>query len=274
MLIDTHAHITFREYDKDAEDVIRRALFSDTYVINASSNYKTSLAAVKLAKKYDKGIWAMIGCHPDDLVQEDFDHDKYFKLAKSSSKVVAIGEVGLDFFRLPEDKKLAEQVKEKQISVFKQFLKLANELDLPLVLHCRGEANDPYGAYDLMLEILDQQQTTNNQQLKGVIHCFGGNLEQAKKFLDLGFYIGFTGIISFKNAKELQAIAQEIPLDKILIETDAPFLAPEPFRGQRNEPSYVKYVCQKIADLKGISFEEAEKATFDNAVKLFKLLNG
>jgi TatD DNase family protein len=270
MIIDSHAHLTFKEYSEDLEDVIARSLSSDTQIINASSNYETSVMAVDLAKKYD-GMWAVVGCHPDDLsLSKSIEQEDFKKLANSSPKVVGVGEVGLDFYRLPADKNEAEKIKQKQIEAFKQFIGLAQELNLPLVLHSRGEPNDPYGAYDLMLEILGKWQMANGK-LKGVIHCYGGNLGQAKKFLDLGFYIGFTGIVTFKNAKELQAIVKEIPLDKILIETDAPFLAPEPFRGQRNEPAYVKYVAQKIADLKEISFEEVTKATYENTCRLFNL---
>ncbi|MCX6743895.1 MAG: TatD family hydrolase [Candidatus Parcubacteria bacterium] len=277
MLIDSHAHITFKEYENDSEDVIKRSLDSGTQIINASNNYETSVMAVELAAKHD-GIWALVGCHPDDLDLENFNLEKYRKLAQSSKKVVGIGEVGLDYYRLDKD---AAEIKLEQKETFIQFIQLAQELNLPLVLHCRGTKNDPYGAYDEMLEILKdevlpslklrQAGRSSKSEVKGVIHCFGGNLEQAKQFLDLGFYVGFTGIVTFKNAKEIQAIVKEVPIDRILVETDAPFLAPEPYRGKRNEPSYIKYVAQKIAELKGLSFVEVEKDTYDNTCKLFKL---
>lgn len=267
MLIDSHAHITFKEYADDLEDVVKRSFDSGVQIINASNNYETSVMAVELAQKYE-GMWAFVGCHPDDLGSEEFNIEKYRKLAQSSKKVVGIGEVGLDYFRLVVD---SDKIKLQQKKVLAEFIELARELGLPLVLHCRGAKDDPYGAYDEMLEILSQKSKVKSQKLEGVIHCFGGNLEQAKGFLDLGFYIGFTGIVTFKNAKEIQQIAKEIPLDRILIETDAPFLAPDPYRGQRNEPSYVKYVCRKIAELRGLSFEEVEKATYENTVKLFNL---
>lgn len=266
MLIDSHAHITFKEYQSDLDDVISRSVSSGTQIINASNNYETSAMAVALAEKHE-GMWAVIGCHPDDLDNEKFDLEKYKQLAKLSKKVVGIGEVGLDYYRLAEG---SEQIKLEQKEVFKQFIDLAKELDLPLVLHCRGTKDNPYGTYDEMLDILGQWRIANGK-LSGVIHCYGGNLEQAKKFLDLGFFFGFTGIVTFKNAKEIQTIAKEVPLDRILIETDSPFLAPDPYRGQRNEPSYVKYVCQKIAELKGLSFEEVAKTTYENTCKLFKL---
>lgn len=266
MLIDSHAHLTFKDFESDQEDVIKRTLASDTQIINASNNLETSAMAIELAEKHE-GIWALVGCHPDDL-EADFEITEYKQLAQSSKKVVGIGEVGLDYYRLEQG---SDQIILKQKEVFKQFINLAQELDLPLVLHCRGTKDDPFGAYDEMLDILKSEVRRMKYEARGVIHCYGGNLEQVKKFLDLGFYVGFTGIITFKNAKEVQTIAKEIPLDRILVETDAPFLAPEPYRGQRNEPSYVKYVCQKIADLKGLSFGEVAKATYENTCKLFKL---
>lgn len=269
MLIDSHAHLNFKEYEDEIEDVIKRSLVSNTQIITIGSNLESSQKGVEIADEHD-GMWAVIGCHPDDI-GERIELRAFAKLAESSNKVVGIGEVGLDFFRLPADHKEARENRELQIRAFKDFIKLSNDLCLPLVLHCRGEAKDPYAAYDLMLEILCSQPTAQSPKTIGVIHCFGGNLEQAKMFIDLGFYIGVTGIVTFKNSKELQAIVKQIPLDKILIETDAPFLTPEPHRGEKNEPSFVQFVARKIAEVKGLTFEEVEKATYANTVKLFKL---
>jgi len=291
MLIDSHAHINFKEYEAELNDVIQRSLDNKTWLINVGSNYESSQKAIEIAKKFGLGVWAAVGLHPIHLIKdieektefagqetsfftpkEKFDYDKYYQLVKSSDRVVGLGETGLDFFRLADEKHPLAKVKEIQINVFREFIKLAKEIDLPLILHCRGEEKDPLVAYDTMLDVLRLE--IGDWRLgkgKGVIHCFGGTLDHALKFIDLGFYIGITGIVTFKNAKELQQIAQEIPLETILIETDAPFLAPEPYRGQKNEPSYVQYVAQKIADLKHLTFEEVGKQTFDNACKLFKL---
>jgi len=291
MLIDSHAHINFKEYDAELDDVIQRSLDNKTWLINVGSNYESSQKAVEIANKFVLGVWAAVGLHPIHLIkdieektefagqetsfftpQEKFGYKKYYELAKSSEKVVGLGETGLDFFRLADNKHPLAKVKETQINVFREFIKLAKETDLPLILHCRGDEKDPLAAYDTMLDVLRLEiGDWRLGKVRGVIHCFGGNLEHARKFIDLGFYIGFTGIVTFKNAKELQQIAKEIPLDKILIETDSPFLAPDPYRGQRNEPSYVQYIAQKIADLKELTFEEVEKQTFDNTSKLFKL---
>jgi TatD DNase family protein len=285
MLIDSHAHINFQGYAAELNDVVQRSFDNKTWIINVGSNYETSQKAIDIAKNFGKGIWAVIGCHPIHLVKdvtekasfggeehsfftpkEEFNYNKYLNLAQSSDRVVGIGETGLDLFRISDENYSIEKIKEIQLDIFKQFIKLAKQLDLPLVLHCRGEEKDPYGAYDLLLDTLETE-----DYHKGVIHCYGGTKTQARKFLDLGFYLGFTGIVTFKNAKELQEIAQETPLDKILIETDAPFLAPEPYRGQKNEPYFVRYIAQKIADLQELTFAEVEKQTFNNAVKLFKI---
>jgi TatD DNase family protein len=289
MLIDTHAHLNFGIFADSLDDVVGRTLDNNTYVIIIGSNYETSQRAIEIAEKYD-GVWAVIGCHPEHLVEdieekvifegeekilkikkEIFDYKKYFDLAKSSKKVVGIGEMGLDFYYLKPEKHDIEKAKELEIDVFKQFIKLAKELNLPLVLHCRGEEGKNYEAYDLMLKILSSELGALGSEPKGVIHCFGGSLEQAKKFIDLGFYVGFTGIVTFKNAKELQEIAKVLPLDKILTETDSPYLAPVPFRGKVNEPSYVRYVAEKIAELKNINNKTVEEQTFKNAKALFQI---
>ena len=291
MLIDSHAHINFKEYDAELDDVVQRSLDNKTWLINVGSNYESSQKAVEIANKFGLGVWAAIGLHPIHLIKdieeksefdgqetvfftskEKFAYDKYLELAKSSDKVVALGETGLDFFRLADVKHPLAKVKEMQINVFRKFIKLAKETDLPLILHCRGEEKDPLAAYDTMLEVLKLELGDwRSEGNRGVIHCFGGTLGHALKFIDLGFYIGFTGIVTFKNAKELQEIVRQIPLAKILVETDAPFLAPDPYRGKRNEPTFVRYVVQKIADLKQMTFEDVEKATFENTSSLFKL---
>jgi TatD DNase family protein len=300
MLIDSHAHLNFDEYKDELGDVIQRSFNCNTQIITVGSNFATSQKAITIAEQH-QGIWAVIGCHPIHFIKEIeekavfngqevsftapkeiFDYQKYYNLAKSSPKVVGIGEVGLDFFRLADSQYPIERIKEIQTANFKNFIELAMELDLPLVLHCRGEEKKPFEAYDLMLDILETELNKGGGQADGstkltmtaspgVIHCFGGTLEQARKFIDLGFYIGFTGIVTFKNARDLQGIVKEIPLNRILVETDAPFLAPEPYRGQRNEPAYVRYVAQKIAELKNIPFIEVEKISYNNTVKLFKL---
>ncbi|OGY44654.1 MAG: hypothetical protein A3B89_04195 [Candidatus Buchananbacteria bacterium RIFCSPHIGHO2_02_FULL_40_13] len=284
MLIDSHCHINFSAYKNDAQAVIGRALASDTWLINIGSQYSTSVRTIKIAENYHQGVYAVVGLHPihlvDDITEsvvidgqkqgittkrEEFDYDKYKALAKSSTKVVGLGETGLDYFYFNEAVD-TEAHKKIQRKVFTDFIKLGQELNLPLVIHARGSKNDHYGVYDDVLEILRATGV-----FFGVAHCFGGNLRQAQEFIKLGFYIGFTGLVTFKSqAEEVQSIVKELPLDKILIETDAPFLSPEPYRGQRNEPAYVKLVAQKVAELKNLPISEVSDATFNNAKNLFK----
>jgi len=286
MLIDSHCHINFNAYREDADEVISRSLDNNIWIINIGSQWSTSVRTVKIAEKYEKGVYAVVGLHPihlnDDITEsvmidgvkheittrrEEFNYNKYRELAQSSKKVVGLGEVGLDYYYFKESINIEEH-KKIQKDVFKKFIEMGAELDLPLVVHCRGTKEDPYGAYDDILEIVKR----SDKKIKGVVHCFGGNIKQAREFIDLGFYIGFTGIVTFsKKAEEIQEIAKAIPLDRILVETDAPFLSPEPYRGKRNEPMYVKFVAEKIASLRGISVEDIEMATVENTKKFFNL---
>jgi TatD DNase family protein len=307
MLVDSHCHINFISYKADGDEVIKDFLRENYALVVVGSQESTSLRAIEYANKYERGVYASVGLHPIDLVdeaedtivmdgepytfknrQEDFDQEKYRQLAQSSPKVVAIGEVGLDYYyfdKFPKDK--WPEFKLKQEEALRGFIALAEELDKPIIFHGRdpknggadvellGLADDQgvggvdYGAYGDMLRIV-KDEISKGRKVRGVIHCFGGNLEQAKEFEKLGFYIGFTGIITFKKKVEkLQEIVKEIPLGKILIETDAPFLSPEPYRGKRCLPQYVEFVAKKVAELKGVSYEEVAEVTTANARKLF-----
>lgn len=275
MLIDTHAHLNFNAFKKDSEAIIKDCLENNIWIINVGSQYSTSKRAVEIATRYEKGVYAAVGLHPIHLTEtevdeeeinfntkaEKFDTEKYKELVKNN-KVVAIGETGLDFYHIKRDD---AETQEKQKETFLQQLKLAKEVNLPVILHCRD-------AYEEMLEIL---KLADSQQLLasgGVIHCFGGNLEQAKEFINFGFYIGITGIITFgKKAATLEEIVKKVKLKHILIETDCPYLAPEPYRGRRNQPQYVEWVARKVAEIKEISYNEVKETTFQNAINLFKL---
>jgi TatD DNase family protein len=288
MLVDSHCHINFISFKDDADKVIKDFLANNYALIIVGSQDSTSRRAVEYADKYERGVYAAVGLHPIDLIadaqdtvvmdgvpytfksrQEDFDRKKYRLLTLSSKKVVALGEVGLDYYF---DKYSPEQIagyKAKQAEVFREFISLAEELDLPLIIHCRGEKKDPYGAYDDLFDILDKE-IAAGRKVRGVVHCFGGNQEQAEEFLSLGLYLGFTGIITFKKkAEELQLVAKITPWEKILVETDAPFLSPEPHRGERNLPQYVEFVCRKLAELKNIEYQEAAQITTNNTRALF-----
>src|SRR3989338_1326442 len=289
MLIDTHAHLNFNAYKDDGHEVIRRALDKNIWLINVGSQNTTSTRAVKIANQYEKGIYAAIGLHPIHLSEtevdeeeikfqsreEKFTENKYQELLDNNKKIVAVGEIGLDYFNIPKSTTM-DEVKKIQKQEFIKQLQFAAKNNLPVILHCRGSKKNPSDAYQDLINILKIQTThyklpTTNYplQIKGVIHCFGGSLEIAEQFIKLGFYLGFTGIITYKNAESVSDIAKQAPLEKILVETDCPYLAPDPHRGERNEPAYVEYVARKIAIIKNISFEKVADATTQNAKKLF-----
>ncbi len=255
MLIDTHAHLNFPAFKNDAEEVIKRSLNNNVWLINVGSQYGTSKRAVEIAEEYKEGVYAAIGLHPI-YSKDGFQYEKYKELAESK-KVVAVGEIGLDY--------KAEYVlfKEKQKEVFLKQIDLTRELDLPIIFHCRMAHHD-------LLDIIDAN-------LRGVIHCFTGTWEEAQRYLEMGFYLGFNGIIFKLNLDE---IIQKAPLEKILVETDCPFLTPpqeegpasaKSSAGKRNEPFFVKYVAEKIAKIKGLGYKEISRVTTENAKKLFKI---
>lgn len=279
--IDAHSHVNIRAYHNDAQAVIMRALDDGTGVLAVGTEHQTSAFAVQLAERHE-GIWAVIGLHPSHLfpnyhdtnesekeVIETFNPEYYRELAKSSKKVVGIGECGLDYYRLPEQLDVTE-VKRVQQEVLRQHLDLALELDLPVMFHCRD-------AHDDLARILEEYAAAK-KTIRGDIHCFTGTLAEAQRYLVLGLYVSFTGVITYKpraadraKGETLQDVARQIPLDRMLIETDAPYLAPMPHRGERNEPALVSLVAAQIAVLKGISTEEVERTTMENTKRLFRL---
>jgi len=278
MLIDTHAHLNFSAYKEDFEEVIKRTLENDVWAINVGTQYNTSKKAVEIAEKHEKGVYAAIGLHPIHLDtglvkmkldqeeiafnsrEEDFDYEKYKKLTQSE-KVVAIGEIGLDYYYKPKTRRRLELFKEKQREVLLKQLNLAKELNLPVIFHCRMAHQD-------LIEILSENSEIRPQ--KAVAHGFVGTTEQLQEYLKMGFYIGFNGII-FKTIEGInfEENIKNTPLDKILIETDCPYLTPPQAEG-RNEPVYIKYVAEKIAKIDNLSFEEIAKITTENAKNLFK----
>lgn len=297
-MFDTHSHVNFNNYKKDSSEIINDCLDKNIRLIVVGSQYDTSARAVQMAGNYEKGVYAAIGIHPIHLTQtevteeefafksreEKFDKERYSELLRGFppfakgergilKKIIAIGEIGLDYFHIPAGRDLLE-IKEIQKEGLIPQLEFAKENNLPVILHCRGAKDEPYGAYYDLLKILNKftVKCKNAERLRGVIHCFVGNFEIAKKFLDLEFYVGFTGIITFKNASsELLEAVRNIPLNKILIETDCPYLSPEPHRGERCVPQYAEFTLRKVAEIKGVSFEEAERQTDKNAEELFRI---
>ncbi|MDO8592716.1 MAG: TatD family hydrolase [bacterium] len=277
MLIDTHAHVNFNAFKADADEVIRRALASDTWMILVGAETKTSRRALDYANKYEKGVYAAVGLHPmhthaqpaagDDYDfttrEENFSYDVYEKLAQFK-KTVAVGEIGLDYYQLDAATGLA-RVKQKQKEVFLEQLKLARNLKLPVIIHCRQ-------AHDDMLEILKDFRKTYQADLPkdkawGVMHCFSGDEELAWQYFLLGLNISFTGLITF--SAQWDDLIRRLPNDKFMLETDCPYMTPEPFRGQRNEPVLVKKVAERIAAIKNLSWERIAEISTANARGLF-----
>ncbi|OGN00894.1 MAG: hypothetical protein A3I26_00590 [Candidatus Yanofskybacteria bacterium RIFCSPLOWO2_02_FULL_43_10] len=259
-IFDSHCHPQMAQYNKDREEVIRRALEKGVFMICVGTDLETSRQAIELAQKHE-GVWATVGLHPNDNLNEKFEPEKYRELLQQE-RVVAFGEIGLDYYRTekPEDQKFQKER-------FIQQLELAKELKKPLILHCRdGKSGSTGPAYRDMIEILSRGYVING----GVMHSFTGTTEEARQFLDLGLYLGFNGIITF--ARQYDNIVREVPLERILLETDAPYLTPEPHRGKRNEPAYVIEVAKKIAELKNEPFEKVVEQTTKNCRKLFGLL--
>jgi TatD DNase family protein len=260
MLFDSHAHLNFKAFKDDYRQVIKRCQENNVWMINVGSQYETSKKAIEIAEKYDKGVYAAVGLHPIHVEDENFDYEKYSDLAKNP-KVVAIGETGLDYYRDKNNPSTSFRASQKEI--FLKHLELARELNKPVIIHCREAHRD-------LTEILKIETQKLKANSRGVIHCFTGNQKQAEKYLELGFYLGFTGIITYSS--DYDEIIKNLPLDKILIETDSPYLTPIPFRDQRNEPSYVKYVAEKIATLKNLPLEKIAEQTTNNALKLFSIM--
>ena len=255
---DSHAHLDDEKFNDDREEIIEK-IHNDEIenFVSAGYSLEGSKKAVELSKKYEF-IYATCGISPNDIPQTE---DELWKdlaeisnLVKKNNKVVAIGEIGLDYYWNKENKKLQKQVFIEQID-------LANKLNLPIVIHTR----------EAIMDTLDILKNVRKTVKPGVFHCCPLNIELVKEAIKLGFYISFAGPVTFKSSKNAESVIKEVPLDKILIETDSPYLSPEPHRGQRNDCRNVKYVAQKIADLKGISLEEIAKQTYENAMKIFEI---
>ena len=277
MLFDTHAHVNFQGFKDDANEVIQRSLEAEIWINNVGTQKDTAKAAVLMAEQYPEGVFATVGLHPIHTYsqhvdeeeskfktrEETFDYD-YYKALALNPKVVGIGETGLDYFRLPEGVSI-EEVKKLQVPAFEEQLKLANELDKALVIHCRPSVNTQ-DEYEDLIEIL---KTTPPKRFE--IHSFTSNWKICEKFLELDAYIGMNGIVTFDKTGVLKEVVEKCPLDKIVLETDAPYLAPAPYRSKRNEPAYVRYIAEFIAQTKGVSVEEVEEQTTKNARELFKV---
>lgn len=261
-LVDTHAHPQMGEYQSDREAMIRRAFDQGIGMIVIGTTVADSLEGLRLAEQYPNDpIWAAVGVHPTDSDLGDI-HPAQLAALGAGPKVVAIGECGLDYFRLEPDDMESRQL---QSDVFEQHLLLAGQRNLPVIIHTR-DRKDVYAAYDDVLALL-----TRHQVKHFVMHCYSGDWERAEQFLDLGGYLSFTGILTFPKSEMMQDVARRTPDDRIMVETDAPFLAPEPHRGKRNEPMYVRFVAEHLATLRSQSMEDIVSATTANARRLFSI---
>ncbi len=273
--IDIHAHTNFKAFDEDRKETIERALNAGVMVMNVGTQIDTSRKAVEMANEFNEGVYAIIGLHPihtgasyHDVKElgeegkaftsrgEEFNADAYRALLRDP-KVVAIGECGLDYYRC------TEETIAKQKEAFIGQIKLANEFKKPLMLHIRNNPEDKtHDAYSDSLELLKQY-----AEVKGDVHFFAGSLEIAKAFVDFGFTISFTGVLTFTH--DYDEVVKAIPLEMIMTETDSPYITPVPYRGKRNEPMHVREVVKRIAEIKGLSEEETAKILFANAKRVF-----
>ncbi|TFB21049.1 YchF/TatD family DNA exonuclease [Filobacillus milosensis] len=254
MLFDTHVHLNADQFMEDREEVIQRALDEGVnQMVVVGFDRKTIPLAIEIAEEHDF-IYAAVGWHPVDAIDMTDEDLAWIEELSNHPKVVAIGEMGLDYHwdKSPHD---------VQKDVFRKQIQLAKKVNMPIIIHNREATED-------IVQILKEE---NAQECGGIMHCYNDVVEYAKECLDLGFYISLGGPVTFKNATDPKIVAEEVPLDRLLIETDCPFLAPHPNRGKRNEPAYVKLVAEKIAELKGVTLEEVAEQTTKNAKNVFSI---
>lgn len=272
---DIHSHLNFSQYDADREEVIRKMKEEKVWTITVGVDLETSKEAVALAEKHE-GIFSSIGIHPieessevralRDAKEERFDEAEFAKLV-SSPKVVAIGECGLDYSRLASSELESAKSKDGQKKLFEQQIDFAVKYDKPLMIHCRSSLRTSNDGYEDALEILKSKQKIHGEKVRGNFHFFTSPIEVAKRCLEIGFTVSFTGPITFVS--DYEDIVRYVPLNMMMAETDAPFAAPAPFRGRRNSPLYVKEIVKKIAEIKGEDFEKVKRALVDNTFRMF-----
>jgi TatD DNase family protein len=259
-VIDTHCHINFDAYDEDRQQVIERAALAGvTGIINPGVDVESSQAGINLAAQYD-GIYAAAGVHPNSTGSWNSSHLDRIAALANEPKVIAVGEIGLDYY-------WDKSPKDKQFMAFEAQLKLATQLELPVIIHNRDASDDVMAILEKWAADLPSPMKTR----PGVLHSFSAPASIAARAIDAGFYLGFTGPITYKNADDLRRIAANVPLDRILVETDGPFLTPMPHRGKRNEPAYIPYIVKRLAALRQVSDEEMAQITVENAKRLFDL---
>jgi len=255
---ETHAHYDDKRYKDDRDDVIKAAYASGVeFILNSGASYNSSVEAVELSKKYNF-VYAGVGVHPhysDSLTDEIL--EKMIKLCENEDRVVAFGEIGLDFFRNLSPKSV-------QIHWFERQLEAAREVKLPVIIHSRDSDQ-------AVFDTLKKANMPDYGNGKGVVHCYSGSVEMALEYIKMDYFIGIGGVITFSNARKLVEAVDKIPLERILIETDCPYLSPEPHRGERNDSSNLKFIVEKIAKIKKVTPEEVASKTLENAIRLFNI---
>ena len=252
MLFDTHAHLNDPAFDEDREELMAGLAGKGIgLVMNAGCSLQSSKDIIKMAERYP-WLYASVGSHPDSADEVNEEVIAQYRQLCCHEKVKAIGEIGLDYY-------YEDIPREIQKNAFRMQMALANELDMPVIIHERE-------AHDDGMRIVKEF-----PKVKGVFHCYSGSAEMARQLVNMGWYIGFTGVLTFKNARKAVETAASIPLERIVLETDCPFMAPEPFRGKRNDPGYLPKMAEKLAEIRGISMEDAVKITTENAKRLYRL---
>jgi len=253
MIFDSHAHYDSRQFEEDREELLNSMQENGVgTIVNAGASWRSVTSVVELAEKHPS-VYAAVGIHPDDVGDLDEERFAFMKKQCQHNKVVAVGEIGLDYYW----DKLSHDIQKQW---FERQLELARELDLPVIIHSRDAAEDT-------LAIMKKCA----KGLRGVVHCFSYSKELAEEYVKMGFHIGVGGVVTFKNGKKLKEVVEAVPMERILLETDCPYLAPEPYRGKRNNSLYLTYVAQAIADIKGITYEEVVEQTERNAKTLFHI---
>ena len=254
MIFDSHTHLNVEQFNEDIPETIARAKeLGVTEMAIVGFDYPTIEKSLVLSQEYEH-LYSIIGWHPTEAGSYDRQAEQYIEERLALPKVVTYGEIGLDYYWMEDPKDVQEKVFRRQIAI-------AREHQLPISIHNRDATEDTY-------RILKDEKVQN---IGGIMHSFGGDSEWAKRFLDLGTHLSFSGVVTFKKALEVQEAAKIVPLDRLLVETDAPYLAPVPYRGKRNEPGYTRYVVEKIAELRELTVEEVAKQTRDNAHRLFRI---
>ncbi|GLI51208.1 deoxyribonuclease [Tepidanaerobacter syntrophicus] len=249
MFVDVHAHLDDEAFDTDRQEMIKKIEEAGIIVVNAGSDMASSRFSVKLAEEFDF-IYACVGIHPHEAKKVEKDYLTELEELAKSPKVIAIGEIGLDYY-------YGSSEKDAQQKVFREQIELAKSLNLPVVVHDRDAHKD---TADILKNIKPE---------RGLMHCYSGSLEMAQEFIEMNFYFSFGGVITFKNAKRPKEVAAKLPSDRILLETDCPYMSPEPYRGKRNDPTRIPIIAAQMAALRGVMLEEIERITYSNFNRLF-----